>query len=494
MTARDVRSEAGVSIGDLYGVFRRRMWWLLVPTVVAILGSLTIALSLPAEYEATATVTVEPQVIPGALAPSTIDAKTETRYENLKLQLLARDSLSSVISDFKLFEGATSSREDQVEAMRKQIVLEPLPPAIVDPRKPIELNSFKIAFRHRNPKTAAEVANRLARDFISANLRDRTSLAEGTTEFFDQQLQKSRADLADIARQISDYKENYQGELPEQLQLNRDRLERNRIELASTESKAEAAKDQIRLITQQIQEFRTATATDQTDPSMRKKTLELELNRLVSLGKTDKYPDVVHLRAEIASLDELIAARADEPSPPSREEVTMRDKLRDYEVDQSVYSGDIERLKADIAEYEQRIENTPRRAAELDHLEAQYKNITEAVRTLQAKQVDAEIGRTIETNNKGERFRVVESAELPTAPISPNRPVWFAAGTVLGMMLGLALLVVREMSDQSFHSVMDVQDSLGLPVLAAVPELGTDAVGSSARWLSRFPRLGASRV
>lgn len=494
MTVRDVRSEAGVRIGDLYGVFRRRKWWFLVPTIVAVVGSLVLALALPPEYEAVATVTVEPQVIPDKLAPSTIDAKTETRYENLKLQLLARDSLSSVISDFKLFEGATSSREDQVEAMRKHISLEPLPPAIIDPRKPIELNSFKISFRHRNPKTAAEVANRLARDFISANLRERTSLAEGTTEFFEQQLQKARADLADIARQVSDYKENYQGELPEQLSLNRERLERNRIELASTESKAEAAKDQVRLITQQIQEFRTASATDATDPSIRKKTLELGLNSLLASGKTEKYPDVIHTREELRTLDELIASKVDDPLPTSREEITMRDKLRDYEVDQSVYSGDIERLKADIAEYEQRIENTPRRAAELDHLEAQYKNVTEAIRTLQLKQVDAEIGRTIETNNKGERFRVVESAELPTSPISPNRPVWFTAGTVLGMMLGLALLVIRETSDQSFHSVADVQDSLGLPVLAAVPELGTDSEPTPSRWLSRFPRLGASRV
>ena len=493
MTARDVRSEAGVSIGDIYGVARRRMWWFLIPTGVALVGSLVLALALPPEYEATATVTVEPQVIPDKLAPSTIDAKTETRYENLKLQLLARDSLSSVISDFKLFAGATTSRETQVEAMRKLISLEPLPPAIVDPRKPIELNSFKISFRYRNPKTAAEVANRLARDFISANLRDRTSLAEGTTEFFDQQLQKARADLADIARQISDYKENYQGELPEQLQLNRDRLERNRTDLAETESKAEAAKDQVRLITQQISELRTASASDSTDPSLRKKALELELNRLLASGKTEKHPDVIHTREELRTLVDIINSKSDEPAPVSLEEMRMRDKLRDYEVDGSVYSGDIERLKADIAEYEQRIENTPRRAAELDHLEAQYKNVSESIRILQQKQVDAEIGRTIETNNKGERFRVVESAEVPTAPISPNRPVWFAAGTVLGMMLGLALLVIREMSDQSFHSVTDVQDSLGLPVLAAVPVLGEDP-SQGSRWLPRLPRLRASRV
>jgi uncharacterized protein involved in exopolysaccharide biosynthesis len=201
------------------------------------------------------------------------------------------------------------------------------------------------------------------------------------------------------------------------------------------------------------------------------------------------------MRAEILQLDDLIAQKANEPAPATPLEISLRDKLRDYEVNQNVLAGEVERLKADIAEYEQRIENTPRRAAELDHLEQQYKNHNEAIRTLQLKQVEAEIGKTIETNNKGERFRVVESAEIPTSPISPNRPVWFIAGTVLGMMVGLALLVVREMGDSSFHSVIDLQGALGLPVLAAVPDI---AVGPVAARRMRFPffgaRAGAARV
>lgn len=490
MAARDMRNEAGMSLGDFYGVLRRRRWWFVIPTTIGVVASLVLALTLPAQYEAVATVTVEPPVIPDKLAPNTIASDTETRYENLKLQLLARDSLSSIITDFNLFEGATTAREVQVEALRERISIAPLPPAIVDPRKPVELNSFRVSFRYSNPKIAAEVSNRLARDFISANLRDRTSLADGTMEFFDQQLQKARTSLADVARQITDYKENFQGELPEQLLLNRDRLERNRFDLANTEAKLETARDQGRLLNESIQEMRLATSSDQSDPSLRKRTLSIDLNRQLAQGKTDKHPDIIHTRAEIAQLEEMIALNEDEPVA-SREELEMRNKLRDYEVDSKVLAGEVERLKADIAEYEQRIENTPRRAAELDHLEQQYKNINESIRTLQLKQVDAEIGKTIETNNKGERFRVVESAEIPTSPVSPNRPVWFTAGTLLGMMVGLGLLVLREMSDRSFHSVMDVQNSLGLPVLAAVPE-----VMLATRAVRRFslPRFGAARV
>ena len=69
-----------------------------------------------------------------------------------------------------------------------RLLIEPLPPAIIDPRKPIEIESFRIAFQGRNPKVVADVTNQLTREFLSANLRSRTRLAEGTREFIEGEL------------------------------------------------------------------------------------------------------------------------------------------------------------------------------------------------------------------------------------------------------------------------------------------------------------------
>jgi capsular polysaccharide biosynthesis protein len=60
------------------------------------------------------------------------------------------------------------------------------------------------------------------------------------------------------------------------------------------------------------------------------------------------------------------------------------------------------------------------------------------------------------------------------------------------MMLGLALLVIRELGDTSFHGVLDLQGSLGLPVLAAVPDI-SETVGRRS-WLPFFGRAGTARV
>ncbi|MCP4004610.1 MAG: hypothetical protein GY725_10475 [bacterium] len=471
MATRDVQGELGLSLGDLVQVFRRRIWWFLVPVGIAMVFSAVLAMVLPAEYEAEATVAVEPQVIPPELAHTTITAPTEARYENLRLQVLARDNLNEVIDEFKLFEGETAPREDLIDDLRARITVAPLPPAIYDPRKLVELNSFRIAFSWDKPKIAAEVTNRLTRDFISANLRDRASMAEGTTEFFEQELGKARTELADVGRQITDYKENFQGELPEQLLLNRERLERTRMDLAAHEAKLETARNQTRLLEQQIQEMNAAAAGGPSDPEDRKKALELTLTSIISQGKTDKHPDVRLVRAEIAALEAMIVDQAEAPAPTSISMVKLKNEARDYEVSQRVYAGEVERLKAEIADLEQRIENTPRRQAELDHLTKGYETLHTAIRAIQLKKVDADMGRTIELANKGERFKIVESAVPPTSPFKPNRPLWFIAGTLLGVIAGLALLVIRELSDQTFHSVADVQKALGMPVLAAVPSV-----------------------
>jgi capsular polysaccharide biosynthesis protein len=44
-------------------------------------------------------------------------------------------------------------------------------------------------------------------------------------------------------------------------------------------------------------------------------------------------------------------------------------------------------------------------------------------------------------------------------------------GTVIGLMAGFGLAWFRESLDQSFHSVPEVEEYLGIPVIATIPSL-----------------------
>ena len=490
MPARDNTNEISFNLGDLERILRRRFGWFLAPTLVGIVGALVLALGLEPSYEAASTVLVEPQGIPDTLVRTTVVAETESRYGQLRLQILARDNMSAIIDEFQLYPGESVPREELVEKMREAVSIEPLPPAIIDPRKPPTLESFRIAFRSDNPRIVADVANRLTRDFIAAHMADRELQAKGASEFIENELAKSRGELQRVRQQITAFKEEHHGELPEQLSVNTQHLERIRNNLMTMTTSLRAAQSQIVAIRGEMGEARRSGSMSDTDPIKRKQMLEIALNGFRAQGKTEKHPDVIQTKAEIVALERLIEEKGATGEGLSPAAHALQRELRNNEVTAEVLQAEFTRLKGEIADYEARVEKTPQRAAELDWLEATGKNMSDAIRELQLKLMDAKMGHTIELAQKGERFRVVEWAVRPDSPISPNRPLWFVVGSTLGLLAGLACLVLRETIDGSFHSVAELQQVITLPVLAAVPEIRLPSELASRRVRRR--RLGIS--
>ncbi len=490
MPTRDNTNEISFSLGDLKRILRRRMGWFLVPTLVGIVGGLALALGLKPSYEAASTVLVEPQGIPDTLVQTTVVAETETRYGQLRLQILARDNLSAIIDEFQLYPGESVPREQLVEQMREAVSIEPLPPAIIDPRKPPTLESFRIAFLSDNPRIVADVTNRLTRDFIAAHLADRELQAKGASEFIENELAKSRGEIQRVRQQITAFKEEHHGELPEQLSTNTQHLERLRNSLMTMTTSLSAAQNQIVAIREQMEQAMLSGSMSDGDPIKRKQILEMALNGFRAQGKTEKHPDVIQTEAEIAALERLIEEKAATREGISPARRALQKELRNNQVTANVLQVEFTRIKGEIADYEARIEKTPQRAAELEWMEATSKNMNDGIRELQLKLMDAKMGHTIELAQKGERFRVVEWAVRPDSPISPNRPLWFVVGSTLGLLAGLACLVLRETVDGTFHTVAELQAVVTLPVLAAVPEIRLPSELASQRVRRR--RLGIS--
>jgi uncharacterized protein involved in exopolysaccharide biosynthesis len=488
MAATGDQGELGFSPAELWGVLGRRFWWLAIPSAIGLVVSLIIALAWPAEYEAAAIVMVQPQDIPQHLVLPTVGTDTEAAFNSIRLRILARDKLSQIIEDLNLYpERASDPRESVIIHMREYISIEPLPPAIIDPRKPVQIESFRIAFRDRNPETARDVANRLTREFRAANIDQRASQAQGTSEFIMAELGRARQERERIGLELSVYKEEHRGELPEDLPINQQRLSRLAGEISQVRSAAETSAAQSTRVKAELDELRATGSEDSFDPARRQQMAEIELGQHLAMGKTEKHPDVVITKAEIVELEKLMKLNVGRDRPMSPAERSLVRELREYEVRQMVFGRDVKRINAEIADYEDRIVNTPRRGAEIGALEAQYLSLTQAIHVLQAKQVAADMGQAIELAQKGEKFQVVETAVVPDEPVSPNRPLVVLVGTALGLLGGLALLALREIADDSFHTVGDLQGTLGLPVLGTIPAIEVAGAGgqegSVRRWI-----------
>jgi hypothetical protein len=69
------------------------------------------------------------------------------------------------------------------------------------------------------------------------------------------------------------------------------------------------------------------------------------------------------------------------------------------------------------------------------------------------------------------RYKIIEPATLPLAPIYPDRFRIIALGCALGMILGLGAVLLAEVLDNSLRSIEDTESYLGLKVLGTIPRI-----------------------
>jgi hypothetical protein len=71
------------------------------------------------------------------------------------------------------------------------------------------------------------------------------------------------------------------------------------------------------------------------------------------------------------------------------------------------------------------------------------------------------------------RFKVIEYARDDRRPVKSTQMKILALGIVLGLLTGAALVGLIEYLDQTFKSIDDARDYLGIPALGVIPAIFT---------------------
>ena len=83
---------------------------------------------------------------------------------------------------------------------------------------------------------------------------------------------------------------------------------------------------------------------------------------------------------------------------------------------------------------------------------------------------------------------LISSATPPGVPSYPRTMPLLALGTILGGFAGVALAFARELFDPRMHSIGEVEDATGLPVLALLPSLSRMRRGRPEEYVLSRPR------
>ncbi len=88
-----------------------------------------------------------------------------------------------------------------------------------------------------------------------------------------------------------------------------------------------------------------------------------------------------------------------------------------------------------------------------------------------AKQFNQVVQRTEQTDGSGKpvvKLTVIHPGTVPSAPIKPNKIVNLGLGLVVGLLLGVGVVVLRDLLDNTIKGPKDLE-ALNVPLLGAVP-------------------------
>jgi len=508
-------SRRALDLEDYIDVARRHAAWILGPTFAGLVISTVWAFIVPNTYVSQATLQITPAQISESIVKSTVNQRLTERISEMQEEILSRTSLSNIIQDprLDLYKSDRASRplEDVIETMRNRdihISINSLPG-----EGSHGASAFSISFAYPDRVKAHDTVQLLITRFQEANLTSQRNQQNMVTTFVHDQLSESKAKLDQAEEELSKFRADNAGKLPEQENL-------NMAQLTALQQTTGAINDALNRTAQERVELDAHLATLQSQVALAG-SLDAETEiplpvarqneRLVLLDKQiadtstqlalmrqtykPTYPDIKvsegtlqTLRKEREDLQKQQRTEADaKPAEPVK-------KVTNFKRAEALSNiqGQIDATKAQIKTLEMEDTNRKKqqvkaaallqsyqdRLAATTGIEARYADLVRASQSardryqiLQTQQGLTEQNGELLQRKAGENLDVLDPPSQPIQPSKPTRWLYVGGGTAVAFIMGLAFAGIQEAKDTSLKNLKDVRAYTNLPVLSSIPLL-----------------------
>jgi capsular exopolysaccharide synthesis family protein len=468
-SARSEMAEAqeGITVKDAARILFKHKWLLLASIVLCIAAALVHGLTSTPVYRASAMIQIDRPPARIVDFNRNVDNQQDddqlvlsTQYELLRSRALGErvvdelglDPIRSKARVAGVVQGKSAVDERELQA-RDSIVNGFLAAIGVDPVRGSRL--VRISVSHVNPNLAAKYANTIAQVFINMSMERRMQSSVYAKSFLEDQIRVTKARLEDSERALNAYaKDNAIMTLDNKsTEVNQayseysaalSKVEQERLRAEATYKAALANPESATLV---IESKAVQTYKDQ------KAKLEAEYVTNLAVFKPE-FPKMVQLKTQINEIDNRIKAEVS---------IALASLKAQYDAAKQQEDSFRSRLKssrADVLQTQDKSVDLNLLRRELDTNRQIYDSLLQRL-----KEVDVTSGMV--SNN----ILVVDEAIVPLFPVSPNLYNNAAAGLIAGLMLGVALVLIKEHLDDSIKVADDVEGRLGIPLLGIIPRM-----------------------
>jgi polysaccharide biosynthesis transport protein len=504
---------------------------------------LAFIMALPNVYVSTAVIAVEGQQVPTDIVPSQSTLGVEGRLRVLSQRILSRARLRQLADEFDLYGDLKAGGERQVgqsvtSAVRRDITIQVHSDGSSREDTTIAL---ELSYAGAEQDKVQRVVDKLAFFFVSENQKDREQQAAGTADFLRVQLKETQQKLEEHERKIAAYKQRHIEELPEHLAANLAALSQMRSQIDNLSASVASAQERREVLSRRL-EVASGRAPDN---SVTKGDGVASANREMPRGGgstggpanpgalgvslvsqlaaqrgrldqmlvrfSDKHPDVMQLRSEIAALEQKIAENPDAATMPgsgdgtqpglsapmmtpeqvlsaaaesarkSAELTALQTELATLESEIQRKTVELASLRREVTAYQTRVEVTPKHDQELQALTRDYASTHELYLSLLKRLDRSVLAGNLDQSQHGERFTIVEPAAYPQDPVGPRRNLLSLGALVLSLGMAVLSVLLRELVKPVFHTIEELRAFTTVEILGSVPQIVTESEWSKKR-------------
>jgi polysaccharide biosynthesis transport protein len=471
---------------SLLSTLYRRRWWVIGVAACAIAAAVVYLLTATPVYEARVKLLIDSQSPNVVSFKGVIEDNTEkldyyeTQLGILRSRTLARKTLdrlnlwnhpdlsekkagrlsrllSPVLS--KLKPGwSDATRRDETAAQSRTIdaFLKRLTISYRADNRLVDVG-FESTDRH----LAADVANALAHAYIEQNLDIKLHASKEASDWLNARLAEQRTQVRASEMTLQQYREqNADVSLSEQQNVITQRL----AELSTAATRAKTERIDTEALYQQLEALRNNPSGTNALPLMLNnpliQNLKTELGSLQREEATlseqlgDRHPDLIRVKASIRRVEGQLQAEVSKVADSVRTQiVAMREKERN--------------LGAALETQERAALGLNRRGIQYGALQREVTSNRQIFDTLLERAKQTEISADLKIGNT----QVVDPAELPQTPASPQPQLVLMLAFLLGLPLGVGTALGVDYLDDRVQSPDEIKMGLGLKFLGFAPAI-----------------------
>ncbi|MBM3115147.1 chain length determinant protein EpsF [Jeongeupia naejangsanensis] len=439
---------------QFWNILRARKWIALAVLSLVVLSALAVSLLLPKQYSAASVVAVDikandpvtGQPVVGYLAPSFMATQVDIiASQNTALKVVDALGFANLPEARSRFLAETGGHGD-IRHWFAETLLKHL-----DVKPSRDSNVINVGYTATEPRFAATLANAFVQAYVRTTVEIKTAAAQQNNQFFQSQLKGLQANVAQTQQRLSDYQQQ-QGIVAtdERLDIETQRLNEIASQLVGVQSLTYDAQSRAR---------GGAAAPDVlNNPLIQQLKNQLAQQEAKLKEQAEKngpnHPHYLQARAEVeatrAQLNQLLAQYASGLSGAAGNSAARQGALQQALAAQKARVLELKSQRSGLEILKRDVENAQR---------AYDQALQRTSQTM------------LESRSDQANIIVLRSATEPDRPSGPRVLLNVALAIVLGLLLAVVTALGVELADRRIRARADIEDALGIDILATIPTL-----------------------